>query len=187
MIISGATPFEGGSYKSNLMKINPNSKKESSFFLGYLSHIIRNPIWILNPNCLITQIKEYHFHYNRVIRKRNKNIKKFAPFRHIRWIENEITSTIEKELNWEKNPQYNSTWRGDCDIAVLKLFLYRKLLGFNDKDDGLSNLIRDNQISRDEALQRIKKEGEVPEDAIKEIFNKLELNYSDFTRALGKI
>ena len=61
------------------------------------------------------------------------------------------------------------------------------MLGFNDKDDGLSCLIRDNQITREEAIKRIKKEGEIPERVIKEIIEKLGLNYSDFQGALEKV
>jgi hypothetical protein len=186
VIVTGGTDFEAGGYKSRIMQINPNKKSKTSFVLGYLSNIIRNPIWILNPNCLIIQIKEYYFHQNRAIWKRNKDIKLIEGFWYMRWIENEVISTIENELNWRKNPNYDSTWRGDCDVAIIKLYLYKKMIGFNDKDDGLSCLIRDHQISRDEALLRIENEGEVSEETVKEIFNRLGLNYSDLTRALEK-
>lgn len=187
VFISGGTPFEGEGYKFNIMKIKPNSGKNYSFILGYLSHIIRNPKWILNRTCLITQIKEYYYHYQRKIIKK-LGILKISPFwSHIRWKEDEIISTIKNELKWEKNPNTESTWRGDCEVALLKLYLYKKTLGFNDNDDGLSGLIRDNQISREEALERLNKEGEIPEKAIEEIFEKLGLNYSDLKVALKKI
>jgi len=189
VIISGGTPFEGHGYKFNIMKINPNSRKNYSFVLGYLSRIIRNPRWILNRTCLITQIKEYYYHYShyrKIIKK--SGILEISPFwTHIRWKENEVISTIKNELKWAKNPNTESTWRGDCDVALLKLYLYKKTLGFNDKDDGLSSLIRDNQISREEALERLNKEGEIPEKVVKEIFDKLGLNYSDLKIALRMV
>jgi len=187
VIIMGGTAFEDASYKYDIMKINPNSQKITSFILGYLLHIMRNPKWILNSTSLITQIKEFYGHYYRKILNRKKDQLKIEPFgSYIRWRENEVISTIENELKWKKHPHTESTWRGDCDIALLKLYLYKKTLGFNDKDDGLSSLIRDGQINRQEALERLKKEGEIPEDVIKKIFDKLGLKYSYLEAALRK-
>ena len=190
VIISGGTPFEDQGYKTNIMKINPNSKKNYSFVLGYLFHIIRNPKWIMNSTCLIMQFKEYYYHYyQKIFRSGNqKDVLIISPFNYyIRWKEKEVILKIENELKWKQHPKTESTWRGDCDVALLKLYLYKKTLGFNDKDDGLSSLIRDNQISRQEALDRLKKEGKIPEEAIKELFYKLGLNYSDFKIALRKV
>jgi tRNA(Ile)-lysidine synthase TilS/MesJ len=184
VIVSGATPFEGFSFKRRIMSINPSSRGNCFFILGYLSQILGNPRWVLNPTCLITQVKEYYYHFYRK-EDRKKDLIKTAPFlSYIRWEEKEVTSRIENELKWRENPNTESSWRGDCDIAALKLYLYKKTLGFNDKDEGLSHLIRDGQISREEALKRLKKEGEIPEEVIKEIFDKLGLNFSDLRMAL---
>lgn len=107
------------------------------------------------------------------------------PFiRYVRWQENDVISTIKNELKWEENPDARSTWRGDCIVALLKLYLYKKTLGFNDKDDGLSCLIRDDQISRQEALRRVSAEGEISEKVIKHIVDRLGLNYPDLEAAL---
>lgn len=100
-------------------------------------------------------------------------MRKIVPFYHyIRWDEKVIVETIQKELNWEMNPNAKSSWRGDCDIALLKLYLYKKMLGFNDRDDGLSCLVRDGQLSREEAFQRLAKEGDIAQDVINEILEK---------------
>jgi len=187
VIIMGGTPIEGAGYKFDIMKINPNSNNITSFILGYLFRLIINPKWILNSTCLITQIKEFYCHYYRKILHIRKDLLKIEPFySYIGWKENEVISTIENELKWKKNPNTDSTWRGDCDIALLKLYLYKKTLGFNDIDDGLSSLIRDGQINREEALERLKKEEEIPEEVIKKIFDKIGLNYSNLEIALRK-
>ena len=184
LIFFGDHPFETQHYKFDIMKINPNSssRKIHLFILGYLSQIIRNPKWILNSNSLIEQIKEFYHYYPIKIGKSEISI--FTPFRsYIKWDEKEVVSTIKNKLNWEECPNIESTSRGDCDIALLKLYMYKKTLGFNDKDDDFSSLIRVGQINRDEALERLKKE-EIPEEVIKEIFDKLELNFSDLKNAL---
>jgi hypothetical protein len=188
VIILGGTPFEGLGYKTNIVKTDPNGGMES-FLVGYLSQIIRNPKWILNYNCLITQIKEfyYYFYPGRKKLAEKVGISIISPFAfHIRWEEREVISTIERELNWRQHPNLKSTWRGDCEVGMLRDYLFKKTLGFNDKDDHLSCLIRDNQISREEALKRLKKEGEIPENSIKELFDKLGLDYSDLKIALSK-
>ena len=187
IIIRGETPFEGQGYKINIMKADPNSKSQYSFIIGYLSQIIRNPKWVLSSACLITQIKEYYYHYQRKAIQRQE-LMYLAPFYfYKKWEEKEVISKIENELNWKKHPDTESTWRGDCDIDLLKLYLYKKTLGFNDKDDGFSSLIRDEQISRKEALKRLDEEGEIPEKVIRRIFDKIGLKYSDLAIALNKI
>ena len=185
IIISGGTPFEGQGYKFNIMKMNANSKKMSSFVLGYLFHIIRNPKWIMNSTCSINQIKEFYYHHCQKCYTDN-DILTILPFRdYIRWNENEVISTIENKLNWKTNRSIETTWRGDCYIGFLKSYLYKKYLGFNDKDDGLSSLVRDGQITREEALERVKTEGKISEDVVKDIFDKFELDYSNLEIALN--
>ena len=186
VIVMGGTPFELQRYKRNLVRTNPNSKGTGSFMLGYLWHLVRNPKWVLNLSCFAIQVREYYRHYYRKMHKRS-DLLVVSPFsRYIRWEEREVTSKIKSELNWRQNPDTRSSWRGDCDIAVLKAYLYRETLGFNDIDDILSELVRDGQISREEALERATKQEQIPEDAVVKVFDKLGLDYADLGAALRK-
>jgi len=138
----------------------------------------------MNPSCFITQGKEYYYRFH----SGRKKLAIFYPFsEYIRWNENEVITTIKNELKWVETPGGRSTWRGDCDISLLKLYLYKKTLGFNDKDDGLSCLIRNNQITRQKALERVRREGEIPENVIKSFFDKYGLNYTDLEIALARV
>jgi hypothetical protein len=189
VIISGSNPLEDRSFKSRIMALNPDSesrRKKVSFILGYLLQVIRNPRWILNYTCLVTQIQEYFHHFYQRRRRMGKgDLIKISPFYfYIRWEEKTLISTIKDELSWRETPGAKSTWRGDCDIALLKLYLYKKTLGYNDRDEGLSYLVRDNQISRDEALERLEEEGKISEEAIKEILDKLGSDFSTLKVAL---
>ncbi|MBN1467333.1 MAG: hypothetical protein JW924_01315 [Fusobacteriaceae bacterium] len=184
LFFTGDHPFETQTYKFDIMKINPNvsGRNKCFFILGYLSQIIRNPKWILNIYSLVEQSKEFYNYYPIKIKK--SSVSGMAPFiSYIKWDEKEVISTIKNKLNWKECPNIDSTSRGDCDIALLKLYLYKKTLGFNDKDDDFSILIRSGQLSRVEALERLKKE-EISEEVIKEIFDKLGLNYLDLKSAL---
>jgi len=177
VIAVGGTRFEGKGYKINVFK------HRNSYFRGIVKQVLRNPYWIVNPVCLLTQGMEFWIHYRRILRKRN--IKYISPFsRYIEWKEKTILSVIEKELEWTKNPKLHSTWRGDCDVAILKGYLYKKALGFNDWDDGLSALVRDQQISREEALMRLKKEGSVSEEIVEEILSHIGISFPEFKKSI---
>jgi len=190
--IMGATLSEKANYKINMLKLKPDSKGNIQIIIGTLLHLAKNPKTFCNVNCLSMQIKEYfsYFLFFNKIKKKigiKSNILRLDPFvTYKRWEEKEINAIIQNELKWKKYQGIESTWRGDCDIALIKLYMYKQILGFNDKDEGFSYLIRDNQINRDEALERIKTEGDVPKEIIKEIFDKYGLNFSDFEVALKK-
>jgi len=186
-VFLGGHPFETQYYKFDIMKINPNntSRKKYLFVMGYLSQIIRNPKWVLNFKCLIEQIKEFYYYYP--IRIKKSETLTISPCEsYIRWDEKIVISTLKNKLNWKEYPNVKSTSRGDCEVALLKLYLYKKTLGFNDKDDDFSSLIRANQISREEALERLKKE-EISEEVVREIFEKIGLNFAALKRALRQI
>lgn len=188
--ISGATPFEGNQFKTNLLRIPIKSNRKNSLILGYLSQTVKNPRWISNSYCSFIQANEfmafYGGRYNKMLKQ--KGYIRIYPFHtYIRWEEKKVIDVIEKELKWQKNSQTGSTWRGDCDTALLKLYLYKKLLGYNDKDDSLSDLIRDEQLSREEALQRLEREHEISETAIKNIVEKNGINYLYFQKIVNSI
>lgn len=186
VIVTGGTPFEGNRYKQNLFKNDPNNSGMSSFFLGYLSQIKKNPRYLTNLSAAEIQFREFLVHY---LGKNNaKNILFVYPFgTYVHWKEEEVVSTIKNELGWEQDSKSKSTWRSDCDIALLKLYLYKKALGFNDKDDGLSCLIHDGQITRLEALQRLKSEGDVPDSVIYQVVEDFGFSIEKFKAAVEKL
>jgi hypothetical protein len=187
VVIEGGTPFERVRYRENMMKIIPHGGMYSSL-LGYSYQVFRNPKWILSANYLDTQIKEflYYYYHTKIISA--SKILRIHPFAHyIRWEEKEVTCTITNKLNWLRNTGIVSTWRGDCDLAQLKLYLYKKALGFNDKLDHLSNLIRDGQISRADAMERLDKEETTPEIVIDTILDNLGISSLDFKRCISQI
>jgi hypothetical protein len=184
VVIRGETPFEYPHYRFNLMKLYPG-EGWLPMLLGYATCVAKNPRWFMNLTYVDNQIKDYLFFYDFKKNFRKNGLILLEPFlQNIRWEEKKVMSIIEKELNWKKNPYVNSSWRGDCAIALLKLYAYNNIIGFNDKVEGLSYLIRDGQIKRDEALARIKSEEKVPDEIIQEILNGIGLSLNDFKKAV---
>lgn len=186
--ISGGTPFEVGGYKTDLLRIPQSSKTKSSLIRGYIHQVLRNPRWVSNPYAVTIQAKEFMSYYGRIYAKelQRKGHVSISPFYgYIRWQEKIIADTLN-QLGWQRNSKTGSTWRGDCDVAGLKLYLYRTLLGYSDKDDSFSALIRDGQLTREEAMHRLGHEQHVSEGNIKSTVEKTGASYVEFQQVMDK-
>lgn len=73
---------------------------------------------------------------------------------YIYWREKEIESTVMNELDWQKPPDATTSWRIDDSAYPLINYLYYRLVGFTEHDEMYSKMIREGQMSRDEALRR---------------------------------
>jgi len=179
----GGTPFEGKSYKKNIIRTNPEKKSISSLLLGYLKQSLLNPLLVINPVNLYVQTMEF---YNIYLKKQPKdNAVYLHLFSYIKWQEKVVEATITEKLNWKKYPGLRSNYRGDCEIGIIRQLLYYKLLGYNDKDDHLSCLIRNGQLTRDEALNRIDNEHYVPKEVLEKICSKLGISYKKLEKILS--
>lgn len=195
LIITGASGFEGLSFKRKLLEIKLNNKNRNlSFAYGLVSEVIKNPFYILSPTCLITCIKEYTFHYppffiispspSKTRKIIYPNLKVIFLFDYIEWNEEKILSTINDKLKWRKYIHSESSWRSDCKVSLLKDYLFLETIGFTKKDDQLSEMIREHVITREKALERLTKENVIPQQVITEIFDELQLNFADLLVAL---
>jgi len=73
---------------------------------------------------------------------------------YIYWNEKEVVPTIQSELGWQGASDTTATWRIDDAAYPLIDYMYLRLVGFNEFDEFYSKLVREGQISRDEALRR---------------------------------
>ena len=194
IVIYGGTPFEGGNYKTDLLRVDPHRRRGApirrsagSLLAGYLRQVVRNPRWIMRPSCSAILLREFRYDYRfrRLLKKQGTLL--VSPFHHyVRWQEDDVVRTITRELDWRSSAHASSTWRTDCYIALLKSHIYKSTLGFNDKDDHLSWLVRDGQISREEALDRVGTEQEIPKEVIEYVLAQLDIDYLDFETALKR-
>ena len=140
----------------------------------------------MNPYTLMMQFKEYFFYFRKNITAGNFQI--IFPFMtHIRWEEKEVMALLTEKLDWQNNSGLELKWRTDCGMALLKMYLYKKMLGFNDLDEGLSCLIRDKQISRETALARLQTEGYIDDRVISEIVTRIGIDFSSLAGILKNI
>lgn len=71
------------------------------------------------------------------------------------WKESECVETIRSKLSWQLPPGCTTSWRADCDFADVKNYMLYKTTGATYADALLSNLIRDGQITREDALKQL--------------------------------
>jgi len=186
VVVWGSTTFEHPDFKYRLM----GGKSDGGWYsmaLGYFACVARNPRWFTNLNYVNVQIRDFLSFGNFRTHFRNQGLLFLEPFKkNIRWEEKTVETTIKNEMGWSKDDRSASSWRGDCDVAILKLYVYYEIFGWNDKVFNLSNLLRDHQISREEALERLHKDEQISDDIVKKFLDEIGVSFSDFKNAVSK-
>jgi hypothetical protein len=106
----------------------------------------------------------------------------------IEWPEETIGDILKTELDWEPMPDRSE--HVDCLLADIKDYVARTIWGFSWQEIKCSDLIRDGQLTREEALrimrkteERLKHEPAFLDDYLK----KLEFKKSEFLRILDTV
>jgi hypothetical protein len=98
-------------------------------------------------------------------------------FDYVEHNENVIIETNKKEIKWDKSPHSILPWRFDCTIAIVGQYFKKIKFGWNNRDIDLSNMIRKNLISREEALNLIAVDDKLEFEKIKTL--SLEIGFSN--------
>jgi len=155
-MLDGTNYYEDGFYKLGLFGIN---EQAFNAFAGKWTKIhlllaqkifievLRNPYY-MSSTLIFNGAKGFFSGFG-------VGIKKIRPFLFEKYDERGMMDAIKGELKWEQPNYFPYPWRSDCDVALIKNYIYYKILGFSDYDDYLSNMIRDNMIERNEANERL--------------------------------
>lgn len=154
----GNSSFEQEHFKTGFMDVFPDNRGRYStqdkirlvFLFGW--EYIKNPY-----NLHWSVLKEYvdgalvYFFESSL---KPKGVSSLGFYDHIYWNEKEIVSTITKELGWMGAPDATTTWRiGDAMYPLIN-YLYYKLVGFTESDEMYSKMIREGQMTREDAMKR---------------------------------
>ena len=170
------------SFAEKLFKLPGNFRmKKLSIVIGFARNFLKNPYYILNPSFLVALLKEFYYRY---IYKLDNQIQTLGLFEFIPWNEKEICSIIENKLNWQKPKHIQTSWRSDCKIHFLKQYLYRETLGFTKNDELLSGMIRENMITREEALKRLEHDNIISKKHLADFLNELGIEIQELDIAL---
>ena len=183
VLIAGETPFEKATYKMDLMRMGNDLTIKDSYAVAYFKEVLKNPYLVMDPYSVMVQYIEYSSYVRPYQQRMNKkhNKTQFKPYLdYIRWNEADIIPTIQNHFDWKNFPGMASTWRGDCYIGPVRQDLYKKFLGYNDKTTHLSELIRDGQITRRQALDRLEEEKPLAGEIIRKCCEKDAIDYDEY-------
>ena len=148
LIVFGESTMESGGFKRILAPMFVPTLKEKLFFA------LRMPYHTLQRK----KIENFLFEEFPLPDPESK-IKKINFFEFEEWDEKKIVSTIENEIGWQKK-KGQSSWRFDCQIHALVNAIVYNLLGMTEKEELYSKLIREGKMTRNEALERIRRSDE---------------------------
>lgn len=115
------------------------------------------------------------------LRLRFPDISVFNYFSHIDWDEKACNEALD-EVGWKLPSGCKSTWKSDCIFAELKNYMFQKSAGLTYVDALFSNMIRHRILTREEALERCRKEGRISEERFAELERILKLPVGFFER-----
>ena len=154
----GNSTFEQEHWKTGFLGVFPNERgiyaksdrMKLSFFFGL--EYLKNP-----SNFKFPIFKEYakgaSVYFFESILKPN-DVDALGLYDYIYWDEKKIVSTITKELDWRGGKDTSTTWRIDDAAYPLINYMYYKLVGFTEHDEMYSKMVREDQLSRKNALER---------------------------------
>lgn len=196
IFLGSGTKIEKCDFKERLLTNNSVSNfkiirnnKTLSLLTGLISEVFKNPRYFLKLRNAIIYIREYFYFFQQklVMKLFYPNQKIVHLYEYIEWDEELILSTIRQELNWKQSSEDISSWRFDCRVSYLKNYLLSESIGFTEKTEILSKMVREEIISRKEALERLQKESAVPYNEIKGICEYLDLSPEDLNVSIEKI
>jgi len=115
-----------------------------------------------------------------------RDVETLGFYDYVYWNEKEVVSTIFNELGWSGASDTTATWRIDDYAYPLIDYMYLQLVGFNEFDEHYSKLIREGQISRDEALEKCMSDHAPRIPSLFRIFEELDVTKEQVDEVLEK-
>jgi hypothetical protein len=99
--------------------------------------------------------------------------------------DNEMGEIIEKELNWKANKDKTYTKHFDCIAEPLSNYIRQEIYGYERRLCQYSNMIRRNEINREQALELYKNDNidKLP-DNTNEVLNYLNINKNELEKLI---
>jgi hypothetical protein len=177
LVVSGGNRFEQISFKRVLLNTSADEGAERALIkeiFGILKQTSGNLAYF-KPQFIPCLVKGYLFGHPYALGSRllGQGITGIDLFFYLEWNEQEVLSRIRSELDWDYPRLSNSSWRFDCRIGHMKDFMYMRTLGMTERDDFYSRMIREGQMTREEALERLQVENGFYVDHIKQLLDEV--------------
>ena len=185
----GVNPLEITHFKSGFLGVPPdfheekvyssNMSKQMNYQRLRLAAMLKSPGYF-NESLWDTISGEYY----RSFRKKEDY---FHLFDFWRWDEQEIDNTLIEEYNWETAEDTQTTWRIGDGTAAFYNYIYYTVAGFTEHDTFRSNQIRENQLTREEALELVKEENRPRYPNIKWYLDAIGMDFTEVIDVVNSI
>ena len=180
--------LEKTSFKTGFSGIDPYNKGERIYSLSfakkiqlilyYFKNYLQNSAYL--NSSLIDTFLAYCSYY-----VMNHNF--LFLYNYIPWNEKEVEKTLIEEYDWELATDTETSWRIGDGTAPFYNYIYYMVAGFTENDTFRSNQIRENQITREEAMERIITENRPRWESIQWYCNAIRINFEDAIKAINNI
>lgn len=185
LIVLSENMLETTNFKSGYCGIKPHWGTEHTYTLSaidkarlaayYGKQYLKNPAYL--NRSLMDTIQAFISYY--FIPHNYLNL-----YRYERWEECKIEEILIGEYDWETATDMKSTWRIGDGTASFYNFIYYTLSGFSENDTFRSNQIREDMITREEAMTHISADNKPRFESIQWYCNTIGI---DFERAIRTI
>lgn len=184
----GTSPLEVTHFKAGFLGIPPDFEEDKVYSSGARKQLryqklrfqamTKSPGYF-NSSLWDTLSGEY---YRSFLKKSNY----FHIFDYWTWDEKLVDQTLAM-YDWEKAPDTSTTWRIGDGTAALYNYIYYTVAGFTEHDTFRSNQIREGQISREEALVRVKDENQPRYPNIKWYLDAIGIDFESTIKTINAI
>ena len=152
--VSAASYLELAPFKAAIMK----SKGGSDERIGLSKGLEENPLYCHGDNIQIIMLDDRHCHKAQLANGRSfdlyPQIQYFDFDRYVPNIPSRYEAAVKKKLAWRRPER---SWHFDCLIESFKDVFYYGTLGYTETDYNLSAMVRYGLLSRDEAINQLRK------------------------------
>lgn len=106
---------------------------------------------------------------------------------YVPWDEEKIINLLKKEYGWEGDPETGITWRVDDGSPAFYNYLYCQVQGFTENDSFRSHQIRENILTREEALKVVFRENKPRYEALGWYFEKIGVDGNKILNEIDRI
>jgi glucosamine--fructose-6-phosphate aminotransferase (isomerizing) len=184
----GISPLEVTHFKAGFLGIPPDFEEDKVYSSGARKQfryqklrfkaMLQSPGYF-NSSLWDTLSGEY---YRSFLKKSDY----FHIFDYWTWEEKLVDQTLAM-YDWEKAPDTSTTWRIGDGTAALYNYIYYTVAGFTEHDTFRSNQIREGQITREEALVRVKDENQPRYPNIKWYLDAIGMDFSEVVNVVNAI
>ena len=148
-------------------------------FLWYSYRTLKNPYYI--NTALLDNFNGYIASF---IKKENF----LHLFKYIKWDEKKMGEVLENEYGWVSDKSYGKNqWRMGDGQTAFNNFIYYQLAGFSEFDNFRSNQIREELISREEAVKLCNQDNNIRFETLKNFSEIIGFNLDEVLTKISSI